>query len=234
MYNGHIKLFRRLMQSPYYEDSQYIHLWVHLLLSVNWTEKKFKLKNSDKFITLLPGQVLTSRDALQTQTGIHRSKIDRILNAFKSEQQIEQQTFSKYRVITILNWQMYQCVEQQNEQHMSHKRAADEPQMSTNKKVKNIKKEPIGGLLPICQAWKAFVEMRRSIKKPMTSYAEKLKVSCLQKLIESGQDPIAVLNQSIGNNWQDLFPIKVNAAEQKPASTVTTIDPRYQQHLEGM
>jgi hypothetical protein len=141
VFEGHIKLFRRLKKSPYYHDSQYVHLWIHLLMSVNWSEKRLKLDKSDRFVDLHSGQVLTSRDKLSEQTGIHRSKIDRILKAFQSEQQIEQQTFSKYRVISILNWQQYQCGEQETEPQMSNKRATDEQQMSTNKKVKKEKKD---------------------------------------------------------------------------------------------
>lgn len=142
MHHGYVKFYRSLKDSSFYLDSEYVHLWVHLLLSVNHAEKRLKLEKSDKFLTILPGQILTSRKSLTEQTGIHRSKVERILKAFESEQQIEQQTFSKYRVISITKWAEYQCSEHENEQEMGTKRAADEQQMSTNKNEKKEKKEP--------------------------------------------------------------------------------------------
>ena len=42
--------------------------------------------------------------------------MERILNCFESEQQIEQQNNSKFRIISICNWDKYQNNEQQIEQ----------------------------------------------------------------------------------------------------------------------
>lgn len=139
MVEGHIRLFRKFKKSSFYKDSIYVHVWVHLLLSANWSEKRIKLDGSDQFIDIKPGQFLTSRTKLSAELGINRSKLERILNALKSEQQIEQQTFSKYRVISICNWSEYQQSEQQNEPQMSSKRAASEQQVSTNNNKKNKK-----------------------------------------------------------------------------------------------
>lgn len=53
-----------------------------------------------------------------------------------------------------------------------------------------------------------YVEMREKIKKPLTSNAIKLAYSKLATLKEEGNDPKAVLEQSIFNSWQGLFPVK--------------------------
>jgi len=143
MHEGHIRLFRRLRKSPYYTDSQYVHLWIHLIMSANWSAKRVKIKGSENFVDLLPGQFLTSRDALSQETGINSSKVERILKAFKSEQQIEQQTFTKYRVISILNWHRYQHHEQQNEQQMNNRCTTDEQQMNTTNNNNNKEEQEI-------------------------------------------------------------------------------------------
>lgn len=93
--------------------------------------------------------------------------------------------------------------------------AALPKKVTTKEKVtkENTTKE----MFPICSAWKAFVEMRKAIKKPMTEYAMKLRVNDLSKLQAQGQDPIAVLNQSIAGNWQDLYPLK---AKEAPAPVI--------------
>lgn len=57
-------------------------------------------------------------------------------------------------------------------------------------------------------AWKAFVEMRQRIKKPMTEYAKKLALKELQDLVDNGQDAEKVINQSVLKSWQGFFAVK--------------------------
>ena len=60
------------------------------------------------------------------------------------------------------------------------------------------------------QAWKAFEEMRRCNRHPLTDYARSLAIRKLAKLRTTGDDPADVLNQSTMNGWQGLFPLKEN------------------------
>ena len=53
----------------------------------------------------------------------------------------------------------------------------------------------------------AFAEHRKKLKKPMTDYAKKLLLKKLQKLAKTEQEQIAILNQSIENGWQGVFPL---------------------------
>ena len=57
-------------------------------------------------------------------------------------------------------------------------------------------------------ALKAFLQMRSFIKKPMTEYALKLMLNKLDELGNTDDTKIAILNQSITNNWQGIFPLK--------------------------
>ena len=66
--------------------------------------------------------------------------------------------------------------------------------------------------------WDQFKQMRVKIKKPMTPYAEKLIISSLTKIKESGADPLDSLNNSIKNSWQDVYPPKVQAQEAEKQS----------------
>ena len=52
-----------------------------------------------------------------------------------------------------------------------------------------------------------FKEKRKEIKKPLTGRAEELAIKALARLKESGNDPQAVLEQSIMGGWQGLFPV---------------------------
>lgn len=133
--DGWVKIFRRIKEKSWYRKSEYVHVWIHLLLSANHKDKK-NLVNGQEVI-LKRGQLLTSRKALEEATGVNENKIYRILKLFENEKQIEQQKTNKFTIITILNYDMYQKNEQENEQQMNSKRTANEQQMNTNKNDKN-------------------------------------------------------------------------------------------------
>lgn len=59
----------------------------------------------------------------------------------------------------------------------------------------------------LAEALNAFAEHRKKLKKPMTDYAKKLLLKKLQKLSTSEGGQIAILNQSIANGWQGVFPL---------------------------
>lgn len=60
------------------------------------------------------------------------------------------------------------------------------------------------------ETWKAFEEMRRKIRAPLTDRARQNIVAELQRLQLSGHDPDAVLNQSITRSWRGVFEIGGN------------------------
>ena len=65
------------------------------------------------------------------------------------------------------------------------------------------------------QTMNEFKKMRKLIKKPMTDRAVKLIIANLDNLTSNGNEKILILNQSIANSWQGVFPLK----EDKNGST---------------
>lgn len=61
--------------------------------------------------------------------------------------------------------------------------------------------------------WKAYLEMRIKIRKPMTDRAKELAIRELDRLRARGHPPDKVLEQSVLNSWQGLFEIKHNGNE---------------------
>lgn len=132
---GWIRLYRKILDNPVIsKDADYLSVWIYLLL--NATHKEIPVIFKGKKISLIPGQLLTGRKSISDDLSISESKIYRILNDFKSEQQIEQQTSNKNSLITILKWNEYQNNEQQNEQQMNNKRTTNEQPVNTNKNVR--------------------------------------------------------------------------------------------------
>ena len=127
MNTGWIKLHRKIIEKGYYTRSNYVHLWIHLLLSANHKEKEFMWNGA--MILVKEGQLLTGREKLSKGTGIPQSTVEDILSFLEKEGQIRQQKDTKFRIITILNWRTFQ---------KSDNRATTEQQQSnTNKNDKN-------------------------------------------------------------------------------------------------
>ena len=103
---GFVSVHRSLMKKGYYMNSKYVHLWVHLLMRASWKEKEFLFDG--RLRHLMPGQFITSRKSLSRATGISQTTIERILQTFEDEEQIGQQKLNKFRIISIVNWDLYQ------------------------------------------------------------------------------------------------------------------------------
>lgn len=57
-------------------------------------------------------------------------------------------------------------------------------------------------------AWDGFLAHRKAIKKPMTAKAIELAIGKLDQLRQAGNDPAAVLNQSVLSGWTGIFALK--------------------------
>lgn len=71
-------------------------------------------------------------------------------------------------------------------------------------KAKKATPNELPDWLPL-DAWGAFLDMRKKIKKPPTEYAQQLLLKKLGGFYAADMDPAAILNQSIMNGWQDLY-----------------------------
>lgn len=221
--NGWIKLHRKLLDNPVVmKDSDHLAVWIYLLLNASHTE--YPVLFGGKKISLKAGQLITGRKSIASTLNMSESKVTRVIEMLKSEHQIEQQTSNKNRLITIVNWELYQQSEQQIEQQVNNNRTTSEQQVNTNKNNKNIKnikecKEIIYSDVPeLNEAIIAFIDYRKSIKKPMSDRAITLLIGKLKKMSNSVQEQIEILNQSILNGWQGIFPLKNDSGSGKKAS----------------
>ncbi len=58
--------------------------------------------------------------------------------------------------------------------------------------------------IPI-DSWNGFVEMRKTIRRPLTSHGAKLLIAKLEQFRQDGHDPVEILNESTMNDWQGVF-----------------------------
>ena len=136
MSSGWITLHRKIQKSSWYGNPDYVALFVHMLLRANHKPKNVVMGN--QIIALERGQFIAGRKVLAAETGIQESKVTRIISVFKTEQQIEQESYSRFSVFTVLNYDTHQNIEQQSEQQVNSKRTASEQQVNTNNNVNNV------------------------------------------------------------------------------------------------
>ena len=136
---GWIKLHRKLMQTSFYRDSETVHLAIHLLLKANHCDVDIIFNN--EAITIKRGSLITGRQALSRETGIHESTIYRKLKVLEKVGFSNTTSNNKFSIITILNYSTYNsndnATEQQAEQPVNNKRT----QTRMYKNEKNVKKQ---------------------------------------------------------------------------------------------
>ncbi len=180
MNSGYIKLHRKILENPVVmKTPDHLAVWLYLLL--NATHKGYDTMLEGQRITLKPGQLITGRKAISKALKINESKIQRLLKMFEIEQQIEQLTNPRCRLISILNWNEYQYDEQQSKRQMNNKR-------TLYKNVKNDKNTYSDGF----QEFWSLYPKKVSKKKSYSSYKTALKTVNHEKIMGSLNDHLGV------------------------------------------
>jgi hypothetical protein len=65
------------------------------------------------------------------------------------------------------------------------------------------------------KALKDFIDMRKALRKPMTTKALELLIRNLKKLTNLKAEQIAMVNQSIEHGWLTVYPLKSNEQSRK-------------------
>lgn len=137
---GWIKIHRKMLSNPVvFKDPEHLAVWMYLLLTA--THKDYPAMFGGKKIMLKPGQLITGRTKISEATGVNPSKVKRILNLFKTDQQIDQQATRHGSIITILEWDKYQETDQPNDQQVTNKRPTSDQQVTTIQEYKNNKND---------------------------------------------------------------------------------------------
>lgn len=88
------------------------------------------------------------------------------------------------------------------------KRANNNININNNSNVSSLRSETYSDDPALNDAICGFIRFRAGIKKPMTDYAVKLLLAKLDKMTSNNADKIAILNNSIVNGWQGVFPLR--------------------------
>lgn len=137
MNNGYVKIHRKLLSNPIVmKDCEHLAIWVYLLLHA--THKEMNVIFNGKKIMLKSGQLITGARAIANDLEINKDKVQRVLNEFKTDTQIDTLVSPKGRLITILNWEKYQNCDTHTDTQLIHNCDATDTQVIHNNNDKNV------------------------------------------------------------------------------------------------
>lgn len=187
-------------------------------------------------VTVRRGQLFSSVRFMADKFKWSKDRVVRFLRRFTLWGNISVETVSGQNLITVCNYEYYQSDKDDVEHTVEHThkdakrdRLQDKDKESTKegiKESKKKKKERGDDLFPIPVGvkpddfflpdwidpidWTDFVEMRKTIKQPMTPRAAKLIINKLEKMKGQGHDISQILEKSITNNWRDVYEPKAD------------------------
>lgn len=140
---GYIKLYRKVTSSFVWTNSNMLKLWMLCLMKASHKGSRFIFNGQE--VELSSGQFVTGRAVIEKEfnEGVPRDQqvvgrtLWRWLKKFENEQMLSITSTTKYSVISIINWDVYQGGDQQ----VSNNRPSTVQQVSTYKNDKNDKND---------------------------------------------------------------------------------------------
>lgn len=102
--DGWIKLYRKLVDWEWYSDSDTKDVFIHLLLTANHTDSKWRGQEVKK------GSVITSLESLASPLGISIQRVRTALNHLQKTGEIEKISTNKNTKIIVVNYSLYQSL----------------------------------------------------------------------------------------------------------------------------
>lgn len=125
--SGWVKLHRKILDWEWKNEPETLALFIHLLLTANYQNTKWR------GISIGKGQILTGRKKLSDETGLSQRSVRTSLTRLKSTNELTIKTTSKYSIITITNWHLYQ----ESDQQEANERPTNDQQTTTSKNIRN-------------------------------------------------------------------------------------------------
>ncbi|WP_193065347.1 DNA replication protein DnaD [Oceanobacillus oncorhynchi] len=137
--NGWIKLHRKLLGSPIFQNEKLLKVFMYCLLKASHSDHQQVVGR--QIVPLKPGQFVFGRKKAAIELDLKESTVRDYMNTLKSDNVITITPTNKFSVITVVNWEFYQDEKEDNRQQKDNKATTERQQTNTNKNVKNDKNE---------------------------------------------------------------------------------------------
>lgn len=188
---GYVAIPRGLTDWEWYTEPNTARLFIHLLLTANWQEKRWQ------GITIKPGQLVTSQSQLAKQLGLSVQEVRTALKHLVLTEWLTVKTGPKYSVVTINNYDLLL-----DSNRVSNRLLTGDQQAANNnltiKTIKTINKSSS------TRAHTRETDETRTTTHPVVDEFE----SCIGKLSESGKAELTAYAERLGNELASAVIVK--------------------------
>ena len=129
-----VKIDRKMLQWGWYTDINTTKLFLHCILKANWKEGEFQGQ------IIRRGEFVTSLPKLAQETGLTERNVRTALNHLKSTGEVTDRATRKYRIISVINYDLYQDDDRQSDSQLTDSRQTSDSQPSPNRRRQEGKK----------------------------------------------------------------------------------------------
>jgi hypothetical protein len=134
---GWIKLHRSLINWEWYDDHNATRLLVHLLISVNYEDKKWKGQ------VIKAGSMVLSWDTLAASVHLSAQQVRTAMAKLESSGEVTRQATNRYQLVNLVKWENLQSKEaldnRPDNRQITGKQQTDNRQITTTKEGKESK-----------------------------------------------------------------------------------------------
>ena len=145
MPDGWVKLYRALLEWPWFRVPGVAHFWIYCLLKATHTDRTATVGMDS--VSLEPGQFVFGRNQASKETGLSVQNIRTALEILTKRAEclkITTHSTNHFSVVTVLNWETYQerdgGINQPVNQPPTNRQPGSNQPPTTDKNVKNGKK----------------------------------------------------------------------------------------------
>ena len=132
---GYIKLHRKILEWEWYKNIPVRIVFEHCLLKANHTDKSWQ------GILIKKGSFITSYENLSIETGLSFQQVRTAINKLKSTNELTYQSTSRYSIISINNWSLFQQDNKLDNKQITNNQQTNNKQITTTNNEKNEKNE---------------------------------------------------------------------------------------------
>ena len=133
--NGFIKIHRKILEWEWWENHNTLILFLYCLLAANWKDGKFEGH------TIKRGQFVTSYPTLAKKTKLSVRNVRTALKHLISTGCLTVKSYSKFSVVTVINYDAYQTSDTEDDRQVTGNRQASDRQVTTIEEWKKGRKE---------------------------------------------------------------------------------------------
>lgn len=243
MSSGWIKLYRKVLDSRVFANEGLFKVWIYCLCRANHETNYVSVKTGqgETEIKVNGGEFIFGRNSCANDLNMNPSTLYKRMKKLEGMENIKIQSNSQYSVVSICNWDTYQHIENKKEQPSNSQVTGKEQPSNTDNNDKNDKNDkktskararanevPIPEHLQIsgfADRYEDYVEYRMEQFNLKTGFrATDAHFRKLIELKQKGNDPLKVIDQTMGAGHKKFYEIDDYSSNGKKEMTGDEID----------